>query len=190
MEFVTQNAAKRLLHIADKKQLHDLVGQGLLRQSDGRYCLEDLQKLMEWRAGREYVQGLENVDFARPVGLAVSLTDPELSPGLKLSDANGAQEALAEYESGGGGLQPGQFLAGWWRVEARKLKYLVDNRAPILGITANIVWTGAWIDAVAATNVLDGSRAFVVTPMTADEFTVFRGVAKANQKGAYVQLPD
>ncbi|WP_288785189.1 hypothetical protein [uncultured Microbacterium sp.] len=166
-----------------------------------RYALEALQRagiikenpdygdllLIEGWMRKEFVTGKENIrDGIDKLGLAVPLTDPDLSPDLELTDANDADLARQAAQQKGIALSDGQFLTGWWNVHADNAKRLVEERSPILGVTGGLVTSGAWIEAIAMVQPLNLRKAFVVTRMTDVEIEDYRGhVPRINQTGTY-----
>ncbi|WP_193106998.1 hypothetical protein [Brachybacterium sp. FME24] len=166
-----------------------------------RYALEALQRagvikenpdygdllLLESWTHKEFVTGKENIrDGIDRLGLAVPLTNPDLSPDLELTNANDAGLARQAIQQKGITLTDGQLLTGWWNVHADNAERLVEERSPILGVTGGLVTNGAWIEAIAMVHPLSLRKAFVVTRMTDVEIEDYRGsVPKINQSGTY-----
>lgn len=146
----------------------------------------DLLLIKQWMQ-KEVVTGKDNIrDGIDRLGLAVPLTDPNLSPDLELTSANDAGLAQQAIQQKGVALTNGQFLTGWWNVHADNAERLVAERSPILGVTGGLVTSGAWIDALAAVHPLNLRKAFVVTRMTDVEIEDYRGhVPRINQSGTY-----
>lgn len=145
----------------------------------------DLLLLKQWMQ-KKYVTGKGNIRDHDRIGLAVPLTDPDLSPDLELTEGNGAADARRGIQERGTTLTEKQFLTGWWRVHIDMAERLVAERSPIVGVTGGLVTSGAWIDAIALIHPLSMKKAFVVTRMTDAEIEDYRGfVPKINQSGTY-----
>src|SRR5699024_6132004 len=106
-----------------------------------------------------------------------------------LSEENGADEALQSLHQSGMTVGPNQILTGWWHCRDEMVTYLENAKAPLLGVTGGFVTSGAWIDALAATQVIGRGRAFLATRMTDAELAKFRGyVPRINQTGTYIGI--
>lgn len=146
----------------------------------------DLLLIKQWMQ-KEFITGKDNIrDGIDTLGLAVPLTNPELSPDLELTVLNEADVAHGAIQQKGITLTDGQFLTGWWNVHTDNAERLVEERSPILGVTGGLVTSGAWIEAIAMVHPLNRRKAFVVTRMTDLEIEDYRGyVPRINQSGTY-----
>lgn len=163
--------------------LEALQEAGVIKEKPDR---DDLHLIERWKQ-REYVTGKDNIrEGIDRLGLAVPLTNPDLSPDLELTSLNGADIAQEAVKKTGYRLSDRQFLTGWWNVHTDNAERLARERSPILGVTGGFVTCGAWIDAIAMVHPLNLRKAFVVTQMTDLEIEEYRGyVTRINQSGTY-----
>lgn len=172
-----------------RRALDTLKIAGVISPEGSRVSTKDVNMLIDWKNQKTYTSGKKSIDLNGPIGLAVPLTDPDLSPGLELSESNGHADALACLQEQGLSVRSGQILTGWWSCVQAMTDRLVADRAPILGITGNFVVAGGWIEAHAATLDTGKRKAFLLTRMSDSELEDFRGfVANVNQSGTYISL--
>lgn len=181
-ERVSAAAVQRLTGIK-RYALEALQNAGVFKEN---LDYGDLLLIKDWMQ-KEFVTGRENIrDGIDKLGLAVPLTNPDLSPDLELTAANDAGLAQQAIQEKGITLTAGQFLTGWWNVHIDNAERLVEERSPILGVTGGLVTSAAWIDALAMVHPLSLRKAFVVTRMTNLEIEEYRGyVPRINQSGTY-----
>lgn len=188
-EWIASAAVQRIVGIK-RNALDALKNAGVIEERKGKIKMDDVEVLNAWKKHHHYVTGKGNVDFSRPFGFAVPLTDPNLSPNLELSEKNSADDARRGLRNQGITLGENQILSGWWSCQQNMVDRLIAANAPILGITGGFITTGGYIDGLALTHPVSARRAFIVTRMTDTELEKYRGVVgRMNQSGTYVQLP-
>lgn len=171
-----------------RTSLEHLQRAGIIGQKGSKVHTDDLSMLKKWRE-TEYITGKDNIDLTGPIGFAVPITAPDLSPDLELSETNSAEDAREGVEEQGITLAPNQFLAGWWSCKREMVEHLLETRAPLVGVTGGFVTCGAWIDGLALEHPRNLRKAFIATRMTDEEMEDFRGyVPRINQSGVYFKL--
>lgn len=172
-----------------RRSLDNLKNAGVIRTKGSQVLAEDVAMLRDWKARKTYVSGKNNIDLTAPIGFAVPLTDPDLSPGLELSQSNGHAQALTHLQEQERSVGPGQILAGWWSCSDEMSERLVDDRAPLLGVTGGFVVAGGWVEHLAAVTIPRNRKAFLISLMSEAELEGFRGFVPAiNQSGTFISL--
>lgn len=185
--WLSSAAAQRDSGLA-RTSLEALQRAGIIGQKGSKVHSDDLTLLKKWKE-TEYITGKDNIDLDGPIGFAVPLTNPDLSPDLELTASNSAEDAREAVQEQGISLSSEQFLAGWWSCHMDRVEHLVETRAPLVGVTGGFVTSGAWIDGLALAHPRNLRKAFIVTRMTDEEIKNYRGfVPRVNQSGTYFLL--
>lgn len=187
MEWVSASEARRILNLG-RTQLEALVNNGRIASTGSKLWRADVDHFAQVKAIPHYRSGLSEVDLAAPIAFAAPLSDPQLSPMLRLSTGNALNEALAALQNKGISLGPNQFVSGWWSLSEKLMARLITEQEPILGVTGGFVVEVGYINGLAATTSYRNRHALVVTRGTNSDLRQYAGyIPKMNQTGKYVQ---